>query len=214
MQREKHGEETTRRLRHTQAGASSPPLTKKHNNERKGKHEPASYADGSGPRFMDIRMKENAAKAAFTAIVSGVTLYFQEMLLPVVVLLCVILGDYVTGMIRAWIKKEISSRTGVVGVVKKLCYLLLVCVGMGIDWVIRSGLSQVGIEPGGTFAVGIIVTIWLIINELISILENLATIGTPVPSFMLRLIDRLKIAVENKSESGGHSTAEKEQTEE
>ena len=45
---------------------------------------------------------------------------------------------------------------------------------------------------------GLLVVIWLIINELISILENLATIGVPLPTFLFKLVGRLKIVAEAK----------------
>lgn len=41
-------------------------------------------------------------------------------------------------------------------------------------------------------------TIWFIINECISILENLAVIGIPLPSFLVKIVHKLKITVENK----------------
>lgn len=47
-----------------------------------------------------------------------------------------------------------------------------------------------------------IVTIWFIINELISVLENLAEIGIPLPKFLVSLIKRLKVVVENKTDEG------------
>lgn len=46
-----------------------------------------------------------------------------------------------------------------------------------------------------------LVTIWLIINELISILENLGSIGVPLPKFLLTIIKKLKTTTENKVES-------------
>ena len=44
--------------------------------------------------------------------------------------------------------------------------------------------------------------IWLVINELISILENVAALGAPVPGFLQSLIKRLKVSVEDKIPAG------------
>ena len=63
---------------------------------------------------------------------------------------------------------------------------------MGVDWLIYSGIKQVGIDLDYTIFFGLLVTIWLIINELISILENLGSIGVPLPKFLFAVIKRLK----------------------
>lgn len=41
----------------------------------------------------------------------------------------------------------------------------------------------------------------VIINELISIPENLTEIGTPIPEFLVNIVHRLKNTVENKVNS-------------
>ena len=53
---------------------------------------------------------------------------------------------------------------------------------------------------GGIMAVGLLVIVWLIINELISILENSGKIGVPMPDFLMKLLDRLKQTTEKKAE--------------
>ena len=58
-----------------------------------------------------------------------------------------------------------------------------------------------GIKIDLGFYIGVIVVIWFIINELISILENLAIIGVPLPKFLTSLIHKLKVAVEGKVNS-------------
>ena len=45
---------------------------------------------------------------------------------------------------------------------------------------------------------------WLIINELISILENVAAIGGPVPEFLKALLGKLKTATEEKAGGEKH----------
>ena len=45
-----------------------------------------------------------------------------------------------------------------------------------------------------------LVAVWLIINELISVLENLAKMGVPIPNFLKKLINRLKNTVDEKGD--------------
>jgi len=107
--------------------------------------------------------------------------------------------DYTSGMLKAWINAELSSRIGLKGIIKKVCYLLVVCVAAVVDWLITSGLGAVGINIDVNFCFGVIVTIWFIINECISILENLAILGVPLPPFLTGMVHKLKVAVESKT---------------
>lgn len=145
---------------------------------------------------MNINHSGAAISATFAAAISALLCYLDVMAVPIVVLCVVMIFDYVTGMIAAWNTKTLSSKKGVFGIVKKICYLFLVCVGMGVDWLIYSGLRQVGVEWNYTIFFGVLVTVWLVINELISVLENLKKIGVPLPKFLVTLIKRLKVTAE------------------
>lgn len=150
---------------------------------------------------MHNNIESAAISATFSAAVAALVCYLDVMAVPVIVLCAVMVLDYITGMISAWKKKTLDSKKGVFGIVKKVCYLALVCVGMGVDWLIYSGLRQVGVAWDYTIFFGVVVTVWLVINELISILENLKKIGVPLPKFLVALINRLKITTENIVES-------------
>ena len=115
-------------------------------------------------------------------------------------------GDYVSGMAKAWSTGKLCSKTGLRGILKKLGYLALVGVAGVVDWLVRYGLTQVGVEVSFRFLMAAMVIVWLIINELISILENVAALGGPVPGFLQKLLGRLKDTVEKKAE--GESDAD------
>ena len=59
---------------------------------------------------------------------------------------------------------------------------------MGVDWLIYSGLHSIAVDLEYTIFFGLLVMIWLVINELISILENLGSIGVPLPKFLLTIL--------------------------
>ncbi len=126
----------------------------------------------------------------------GLSAYMRMMFVPLVILFAVMIIDYMSGMLKAWGNDELSSRAGFKGIVKKLCYLMLVCVAGVVDWLLWSGLRKVGITLDFGFCFGVIVVIWLIINELISILENLEALKVPMPSFLRSLVGHLKQTVE------------------
>ena len=139
-------------------------------------------------------------QATFSAALAVLVAYLGMVAVPITVLIFAMIVDYATGMAAAWHSSALSSKKGVFGIVKKISYLALICVGMGVDWLIYSGLQSVNVRLGYTFFFGVLVTIWLIINELISILENLGTIGVPLPKFLLTVINKLKITAENTAD--------------
>lgn len=59
---------------------------------------------------------------------------------------------------------------------------------------------QAGIDLHIELFCGLLVTVWLIINELISVLENLAAIGVPGFPRLNRLLSRLKSTVNEKED--------------
>ena len=144
-------------------------------------------------------MKENIIKSTIAIALAGLGAYFNIILIPLLILIFLMVCDYATGMTQAWITKTVSSRLGIVGIVKKVCYMFTVAVAIVVDWIIQSALTQAGVEfTHSVFLFGMIVIVWLIINELISILENLAKVGVPLPMFLISAVKKLKVTVENK----------------
>ena len=146
-------------------------------------------------------MKENVIQALFSAALGAIMAYLNILLVPFVVLLVVMITDYFTGMAEAYVNKTLNSRIGVVGILKKIGYIVAVAVGVVADYLITNALIKIGIDINVSGYIGLVVTIWFIINELISILENLTEIGTPLPKFLVSLVKRLKITVDNTAES-------------
>ena len=138
---------------------------------------------------------ENSVIAILAAAGGALCSYGAKLVVPLAVLLLVMVADYVSGMAKAWSTGTLCSRIGLRGILKKLGYLVLVGVAGVVDW-----LAQTGVEVTFQFLAAAIVIVWLIINELLSILENVAAIGGPVPAFLQKLLGRLKNAVEKKAE--------------
>jgi len=144
-------------------------------------------------------MRENAVKAAISAAVGAVCAYLGELAVPVIVLSCVMIVDYCSGLAKAWVTGSISSRTGVVGILKKVGYLAVVATGMAVDWIVKYGITAMGATIDIDFIFALPVIIWLVINECISILENVAECGAPVPEFLMKAIGKIKDKVEEEN---------------
>lgn len=87
--------------------------------------------------------------------------------------------DYVTGFICAWVEKKLSSEVGAKGIAKKVFIFMLVAVANIID-------TQI-FKEGATLRTAVI--FYYLANEGLSIVENAARLGLPVP-------DKLKAALE------------------
>ena len=132
-------------------------------------------------------MKPTMLKTAFTVVLAGLSSYFGILTQPLLVLFFAMVLDYLTGMTKAYIFSQLSSRIGVKGILKKLCYMAMVAVGAAVDYLLHGALKQAGIDLH-------------IINELISVLENLAAIGVPGFPRLNRLLSRLKSTVNEKED--------------
>ena len=146
-------------------------------------------------------MKDNIIQATVSVAIGALISYFGVILIPVIVLIVVMIVDYLTGMTSAYKRGVIKSKTGLIGILKKVSYLVLVAVGGVVDYLICSGLATAGFDFGVTYCCGLIVCVWLIINELISILENLAELGTPIPKFLVNIVHKLKDSVDNDTDT-------------
>ena len=141
----------------------------------------------------------NEWKAICTTILTGILAYFRIIAVPIFVLFVFMILDYLTGLASAWVKCELSSRAGITGIIKKVMYLVLIAVGIGADWVINFGLSDIGIEFESGYLIGLLITIWLILNEFMSILENIGEInGNTYPKFVKNILLHIKKAIENE----------------
>lgn len=105
-----------------------------------------------------------------------------------VAFLCLIVAivlDYISGLIKAYNTKTLSSSIGFRGIVKKIGVLILVMLAVIVD--------RITVNNGG---IRTLVVYYFVANEGLSILENLAQAGLPIPK---KLKDALKvIKKENK----------------
>ena len=142
--------------------------------------------------------KQNSIKALVSAVIAGLTAYFRVIAIPIALLFIVMVLDYLSGIANAYTKGEWSSKSGLRGIIKKVGYMGVVIVAAVFDWLIYSGLKGIGVSFDGSYYFGLIVAIWLIINECISILENLGELGVPLPGFLLKGIKKLQKQIDEK----------------
>ncbi|MBU3682403.1 MAG: phage holin family protein [Flavobacterium sp.] len=104
--------------------------------------------------------------------------------------LCImVVADYATGLMKAIINKNLSSYIGFRGIFKKVCIFILVAVAVQIEKITNQNDTLHNY-----------VAYCLIVNEGISILENAAEMGVPIPDVLKNLLKKMR-SVEKKAVS-------------
>lgn len=134
-----------------------------------------------------------------------------NLLFSVLTILTIVMTiDYITGMLAS--KKEglefpndarygWSSKKSIRGIYKKAGYIVIVMVAIITDYLIFIISEEIIVASSSRTAFGIMVSIWLVLNELISILENAGRMGAQLPDFLKKVLSDLKNDVED---SGFH----------
>lgn len=136
-------------------------------------------------------------KAIFVAAFGLLSSWLGVLAIPVYVLVACNIMDYITGLAAAHRRNQkVSSYVGVLGIAKKVCMWLLIAVGAVVDWLLLYCGAQLGFEIQLPMLVASLVAVWLIINEIISILENIGDIGVPLPGFLTKIVQGLKSKIE------------------
>jgi len=123
----------------------------------------------------------NWAQAVFTAIGGFLGWFLGGLDGFLYALIAFVAIDYVTGVMCAIADRKLSSEIGAKGIFKKVLIFVMVGVGHIID-------SQV-LGNGG--AVRTAVIFFYLSNEGISILENAAHIGLPIPEKLKNVLEQL-----------------------
>ena len=117
--------------------------------------------------------------------------------------------DYLTGLVAAPYRTEqVSSYKGIRGIIKKVCMWLLVLVGAWVDILLQYAVQVAGLSLAIPFVVATVVAVWLVVNEIISILENMIDIGVKMPPFLLPIIKNIRQQVEDVADMGSKGEEE------
>lgn len=125
---------------------------------------------------------EESINAIFATISTSLTWLLGGWDIAVGVLVAFMTLDYISGLLKAYVNQEISSDTGLRGITRK-CLILLVLIGAVLldrlmnteTWIFRT-----------------LVCYFYVANEGISLLENAATLGLPIPERLKEALNQLK----------------------
>ena len=147
----------------------------------------------------------NYIKAIFTAVFAFLSALLGVLAVPVILLVACNLIDYATGLMASKYRaQDINSYKSIRGIFKKVSMWLLVVVGAIIDEMLLYASASIGWKSPVTF----LVAMWLICNEIISILENIQDMGVNIPAFMQPLVKHIRSQVEDQVKVDNDSEGE------
>ncbi len=151
---------------------------------------------------------KNKIQALVTTIMGVLSSLLGALFVPVLLLVTCNIIDYATGLMAAPYRKDgkISSYKSFRGILKKISMWILVIVGSLMDQMVTYTASMFGWKNPVNFLIACLVAIWLVCNEIISILENVQDVGLQLPKWMLPLVKHIKSQADNSiplDEDGG-----------
>lgn len=121
-------------------------------------------------------------KLFIIALGTGFTWLFGVWDIPLIVLVVFMVLDQLTGVIRGYVNKELSSDVGLKGIARKCVILIILIVAVMLDRLLNTG----------SWMFRTMVAYFYIANEGISLLENCASLGAPIPEKLKNALIQLK----------------------
>ena len=114
-------------------------------------------------------------------IIGGCDILFKTLLVFIII-------DHITGLLRAIYTKELSSKIGAKGIIKKVGYIFIVILAALLDKLLNS-----------TGNIRNIVIYMFIANEGISILENWTSMGIKIPKILKDKFNDINKDIDDKN---------------
>lgn len=148
---------------------------------------------------MNGNMTVTASKVMLAVAAGGLSAWFGSVW-PLLIMVIIALGmDFLTGVLAAAYEGELASSKGWKGIAKKIGYLLLFTLGLGLDaaipYLLERGLT-LSIDINLPF--GLILAAWIVLTEALSIIENLYRLGVEMPAWLVKI---LRIARDNANKT-------------
>ena len=124
----------------------------------------------------------------FTGLIASIWGIYGPVIICVLVAICM---DVVSGLVASMASGEkISSKVGWIGFWKKMALILALAFGIFMDSFIPILLGTISLELPFTMPIGTIVGCYIVINEAISIIENINQAApTALPKWIKKLLE-------------------------
>ena len=139
--------------------------------------------------------------------ITWISAKFQAFGMLLLCLLFLMFIDYITGMLAS--RKEgidhpddVSygwrSQKGFWGIIKKTGCWMVITSAFSVDELLLHSAKSLGITYPGNLYLGVFVTVWYSLNEVLSIIENAGRMGVPIPQKLKTYISILKKEINDK----------------
>lgn len=121
-------------------------------------------------------------EAIISVLLSALTYLFGGIDSLMISLLVLILIDYITGICKGIVLKQLSSKVSAKGIIKKFGYIMIIIIATLFDRLVSDD----------NMAIRTMMIYFFIANESLSILENWALIGLPLPKKIFDIFEKIK----------------------
>ena len=133
-----------------------------------------------------------------------ISVFFKQYAMIIIFVAIVVILDFITGIVKAKaIGEPISSKKGTIGFWKKIALFVGLLFGFFLDYFIPFAINAIGItiDIGNTALFGMIIGCYIVINESISICENLYQSNPEIlPKWIIKMLTGTKEQIDNIKE--------------
>ena len=141
-----------------------------------------------------------------SSLITGLVASFWGIYGPVIIcVLVAICMDVISGLVAAMASGEkLSSKIGWIGFWKKMALILALAFGIFMDSFVPILLGTISLELPFTMPIGTIVGCYIVINEAISIVENINQAApTALPKWIKKLLEGAGKAIDDGGSKDG-----------
>lgn len=128
-----------------------------------------------------MKKMNNIFNSAVAVIATFFTYLFGGWDAAIGILIILMVLDYITGVVYAYVNKNINSEIGFKGLLKKCLVLVVLIVAVMLDRLLNTG----------DWVFRTLVCYFYIANEGISLLENISKLGVPIPAKIKDALEQL-----------------------
>lgn len=151
------------------------------------------------------------SRTSFSVTAGIISAVISPLFLPIAVLVALNLLDYITAIIATKLNGGVvRSDVGIKGIYKKAMMWMVVAVAVMIDVLLSYAAQQFGLPSFTSMYISVVCVMWLCVNEVISVLENVAKFGDNVPPIFYGVVIKLQQWLKGDNNNGDNPAVRSE----